>query len=104
MAEGAATVTPKAAAIAPKRRLQVLYLFAGPTRKSGYGQCLKMAARRRGMKVEVQEIDLLRGGTRHNLLLGAKRKHWLQIVRDGRYDIVGGFAAVQYVLPSAVGE
>ena len=81
-------MAPRAVEVTPKKTLRVLHLFAGAKRKSSYGHSLKKAARRRGVKVEVQEIDLLRGGARHNLLLGAKRKHWLRAVKDGRYDMV----------------
>ena len=68
--------------------MRVLYLFAGAKRKSGFGPCLRKLARTAKVPVDIQEHDLLRGGHRHNLLLGTKRRRWLKLIREGRYSMV----------------
>ena len=53
---------------ASSRWVQVLYLFAGAKRRSGLAASLKKAFRGTSIKVNVVEMDVLRGGARHDLL------------------------------------
>ena len=50
------------------RVMRVLYLFAGARRKSGLARSLRIACKGTGIAVTVDEIDILRGGRRHDLL------------------------------------
>jgi len=68
-------------------RLKVLYLFSGRVRKSGLGSCLKRQAKEKGVKVEVKEVDIIRG-RKHNMLSKAARSKLIVEIDQGMYDIV----------------
>ena len=74
--------------------LRVLYLFAGKERRADIGDCLKELAgdylQNYGiaLKVELTEVDTLRGGAAHNLLDSSICDHYLALVEKGHYHIV----------------
>ncbi len=49
------------------RVMRVLYLFAGARRKSGLARSLRIACKGKGILLTVDEVDVLRGGRRHDL-------------------------------------
>ena len=67
------------------RVARVLYLFAGARRKSGLARSLRLACKSTGVKVFIEEIDILRGGRKHDLLRKAHRDMILAKVRRGHY-------------------
>ena len=67
------------------RVVRILYLFAGARRKSGLARSLRLACTGTGVKVFVEEIDILRGGRRHDLLRKAYRDKILDRVKKGHY-------------------
>ena len=67
------------------RTVRVLYLFAGARRKSGLARSLRLACKGTGVKIIVEEIDILRGGRRHDLLRKVYRNKILVKVRKGNY-------------------
>ena len=67
------------------RQVRVLYLFAGARRRSGLARSLRIACKGTGIKVFVDEIDILRGGRRHDLLRKARREKLMAKVRRGHY-------------------
>ena len=56
------------------RWVQVLYLFAGAKRRSRLAAFLRKAFRGTGAKVNVEEIDVLQGGQRHDFLSKVRQK------------------------------
>ena len=57
-----------------RRELRVLYLFAGARRKSGLGGSLLKACSGTAVRVRMEEMDILQGGQKHNLLRADLRK------------------------------
>ena len=68
--------------------MQVLYLFAGAKRRSGLAASLRKAFRGTGMRVNVTEMDVLRGGARHDLLSKARQKRLLKRISEGEFILV----------------
>jgi hypothetical protein len=68
--------------------VQVLYLFAGAKRRSGLAASLKKAFRGTGLKVNTTEMDVLRGGARHDLLGKARQKRLLKKISEGEFVLV----------------
>ena len=68
--------------------VQVLYLFAGAKRRSGLAASLKKAFRGTGLRVNVVEMDVLRGGARHDLLSEARQKRLLKRISEGAFVLV----------------
>ena len=69
------------------RVLRVLYLFAGARRKSGLARSLRIACKGTGTAVTVGEIDVLRGGRRHDLLSKKRQAHYRDRIRRGYYHL-----------------
>ena len=67
------------------RVARVLYLFAGARRKSGLARSLRLACKGAEVLAFVEEIDILRGGRRHDLLRKAYRDKILDRVKKGHY-------------------
>ena len=67
--------------------LRVLYLFAGAKRKSGLARSLRIACKSTGTAVTVDEIDVLRGGRRHDLLSKKRQAHYRDRIRRGYYHL-----------------
>ena len=65
------------------RVARVLYLFAGARRRSGLARSLRLACKGTRVMVFVDEIDILRGGRRHDLLRKTHRNKILAKVRMG---------------------
>ena len=69
------------------REARVLYLFAGARRRSGLAKSLRVACKGTGIRVFVDEIDILRGGRQHDLLRRAYREKIMAKVRQGYYQL-----------------
>ena len=69
------------------RVLRVLYLFAGARRKSGLARSLKIACKGTGIAVTVDEIDILRGGRRHDLLSRKRQATFRDRIKRGYYHL-----------------
>ena len=69
------------------RQLRVLYLFAGARRKSGLARSLRIACKGTGTAVTVDEIDILRGGRRHDLLSKKRQDRYRDRIRRGHYHL-----------------
>ena len=69
------------------REARVLYLFAGARRRSGLAKSLRIACKDTGIRVVVDEIDILRGGRQHDLLRRAYREKIMAKVRQGYYQL-----------------
>jgi len=68
--------------------VRVLYLFAGTKRRSGLAVSLRRAFKRIGIKVHIEEVDVLRGGAAHNLLSKTRQKRLLAKIATGIYALV----------------
>ena len=68
--------------------MQVLYLFAGAKRRSSLAASLRKAFRGTGTKVNVEEIDVLQGGQRHDLLSKVRQKRLLARISQGEFALV----------------
>ena len=84
--------------IAGRRVIKVLYLFAGTSRKGSFGSLMAQRARRADFELILDEIDVLRGGKKHNVLRPATRQRILSDVTGGKYDAVLASPPVQHVL------
>ena len=71
---------------APRTSLKVLYFFAGAVRKGDIRSFLMSTAESKGWSFIMEEIDLLRGGSKHDLSLSTAQNHWIDRIQD--YDIV----------------
>ena len=69
------------------RVLRVLYLFAGARRKSGLARSLIIACKGTGTAVTVDEIDILRGGRRHDLLSKKRQAMFRDRIKRGYYHL-----------------
>ena len=68
--------------------VRVLYLFSGKRRKCDMRHWLEKLGKGMEVKVLMKEIDVLRGGKKHNMLLKAARGRILKEVEDGMYEAV----------------
>ena len=83
--------------------MRVLILFAGRERQSDLGCAMRSAFARytegsQGTALEVDEVDILRGGEAHDLLSASKREAILQGIAAGRWHIVVAFPSVHRLL------
>ena len=69
-------------------QLKALYLFAGTRRKSGLGPSLRRHCIKKGLKVKLVEVDVLRGGRRHDMLAFGRQQRLLSRVKRREYDLV----------------
>ena len=69
------------------REVRVLYLFAGARRRSGLARSLRIECKGTGVRVVVDEIDILRGGRKHDLLCRTRREKLLTKIRRGHYHL-----------------
>ena len=72
----------------PERRLSVLYLFAGGKRKGDMHFFLNEAGDKVNVKLNMREIDTLRGKKKHNLLNFAIRDKIMNKESDGKFDVI----------------
>ena len=68
--------------------LRILYLFAGKARSGSLVTELKVEAVKKNINIFFTEIDILRGGPRHDLLSRARRTRIIDKVKDGFYMAV----------------
>ena len=66
----------------------MLYLFAGAKRKGSVKTYLTRLSKRAEVDLIMEEIDVLRGGRRHNALRLATRQRILKDAVGGQYDAV----------------
>ena len=85
---GEAAKRPVLRPAASSRWVQVLYLFAGAKRRSGLASSLRRAFRGTDMKVNIEEIDVLRGGKRHDLLSKTRQARLLARIEKGEFVLV----------------
>ena len=71
-----------------RRLLQVLYLFSGPKRKSGLAKSLRRARKGTNVKFNIKEVDIIRGGRKHDMLIKTKRERIMKSVREGAWDMI----------------
>ena len=71
-----------------RRKLQILYLFAGARRKSGLAGSLHRAAANTGIHVQVREVDVLQGGQKNNLLRPSLRQKLMEEINSGAFYAV----------------
>ena len=67
--------------------MRVLYLFAGARRKSGLGGSLLKACSGTAVRIRLEEMDILQGGQKHNLLRADLRKAVMERVTNGAFDL-----------------
>ena len=60
-----------------KRAARVLYLFAGAKRKGSLANFLEKSCKLSNVDFILEEIDVLRGGRRHNILKSSTRQRLL---------------------------
>ena len=70
------------------RLMRVLYLFAGARRRSGLARSLRIACKGTGISVTVDEVDVLRGGRRHDLLHGKRQEKIRARIKSGFYHLM----------------
>lgn len=68
--------------------LRMAYLFSGPQRKSSIAQHLQKLCEAAGFGLEVDEIDILVGGSEHDLLSSDAQEAIMARISAGDYDIV----------------
>ena len=68
--------------------VQVLYLFSGRQRKGDMGYFLGKFFKLKNMEIHMVEVDLLRGGKRHNLLQNSARIKIMKEVEAKHFDAV----------------
>ena len=68
--------------------LNVLYLFAGRSRRSSLANYLKQAGKIHNITVIVKEVDILQNKRKHDLTNGARRRHYMELIRNGGFDFV----------------
>ena len=73
------------------KTVRFLYLFAGPSRKTSLAEALRAHATGttidgKPFHTHVEEVDILQGGSEHDLLDGAIQLNVLAKLRDGHYQ------------------
>ena len=68
--------------------LRVLYLFAGPHRRSDIRECLQNLAEGQAFTVEVTEVDILLHGKADDLASDDVWSRLLQEIAGGNFDII----------------
>ena len=71
-----------------KPTLRVAYLYSGESRKSSVAEELKILCEKSGAGLEVHEVDILNGGSEHNLLDTEAQARWESRIADGEFDVV----------------
>ena len=68
--------------------VKALYLFAGAKRKASVKEYLAKHCRHYNLKLKVHEVDILRGGRRHDLSVAGRRRNFLNKIESGEYHVV----------------
>ena len=71
-----------------KRTLRLAYFFAGIKRKASVAEELKLLCKKDGLGLTVFEVDVLIGGSEHDLLDREKQDQWLARLEDGDFDCI----------------
>ena len=66
----------------------MLSLFAGRSRRSSLANYLKQAGKIHKITVIVKEVDILQNKRKHDLTNGARRRHYMELIRKGSFDFV----------------
>jgi len=73
---------------------RMLYLFAGPARKSDLGNSIKEIVQEHNVSngtsftIEIESVDILRGGAEHDLDDEERQNRYKQDLMDGWYNLV----------------
>ena len=70
------------------KTVKVLYLFAGAKRKASVKEYMAKHSKKFHLKVKVLELDLLRGGRRHDLSVAGRRGKILNRITSGEFHVV----------------
>ena len=71
-----------------KRTLRMAYFFSGVKRKASIGDHLERLCRKEGLGLVVHEVDVLVGGSEHDLLDGPSQDRWIARLEDGEFDCI----------------
>ena len=71
-----------------KRTLRLAYFFAGIKRKASVAEELKLLCKKDGLGLTVFEVDVLIGGSEHDLLERETQDQWLARLEDGDFDCI----------------
>ena len=69
-----------------QRTLRMAYFFSGVKRKASIAEQLKQRCAKLGRGLIVYEVDVLVGGSEHDLLDRASQDAWLARIEDGDFD------------------
>ena len=68
--------------------MRVCYLFSGRHRRASIAEELRRLCERSGSGLRMEEIDIMIGGSAHDLLDAEKQANLLARIEDGEFDIV----------------
>ena len=71
-----------------QRILRMAYFFSGVKRKASIAEQLKRRCAKLGLGLVVYEVDILVGGSEHDLLDRASQDAWLARLEDGDFDCI----------------
>ena len=71
-----------------RRSLRVLYLFSGVSRKASIAQSLKTLCEADGNGLDFFEVDILVGGSAHDLLSKDVQESYIARILEGEFDII----------------
>ena len=71
-----------------KSTLKVAYFYSGPDRKASVADWLSRMCQAEGFGLEFHEIDILIGGSSHDLMDKNTLNSWITRIEDGEFDIV----------------
>ena len=68
--------------------LKVAYFFSGVERKGSVANCRAKLCAASGIGLVVEEVDIMVGGNRHNLLDRTAQDEWIARIESGEFDWV----------------
>ena len=68
--------------------LRVAYFFSGIQKKASIAEQLKARCEKEGIGLTVFEIDVMIGGSSHDLLDRESQDQWLARLGDGEFDVI----------------
>ena len=71
-----------------KRTLRLAYFFSGVKRKASIGEELRKLCEKEGIGLRMYEVDILVGGSEHDLLDRASQDRWMARIESGGFDVV----------------
>ena len=84
LAKGTMLVEPKDG----KPTLRVAYFFSGVTRKASIADELRKLCAKDGYGLQAFEVDVLVGGSEHDLLDRTGQEAWLARLEAGEFDVI----------------